>query len=127
SARNARSMRRGFLLGGLFVGPFIFAMGLFGLAFVGLGHTGDSSIALFSVLLPQLPAWFAIALIPLGLSLVMSTADTTISAVSSLIAVDVRRVVPNIRKGTLMVLSRWLIFLLAIPVMIVAAQGFSVL
>lgn len=127
SARDTRTMRRGFLLGGLFAGPFIFVMGLFGLAFVGLGYTGDSSVALFSVLLPHIPGWFAIALIPLGLALVMSTADTTISAVSSLIAVDVRRLTPSIRKTTLMALSRWLIFLLAIPVMIVAAQGYSVL
>ncbi|MGB6102870.1 MAG: sodium:solute symporter family protein [Pusillimonas sp.] len=127
SARDTRTMRRGFLLGGLFAGPFIFVMGLFGLAFVGLGHTGDSSVALFSVLLSHIPAWFAVALIPLGLALVMSTADTTISAVSSLIAVDVRRLTPGISKTTLMALSRWLIFLLAIPVMIVAAQGYSVL
>lgn len=127
SAKDTRSMRRGFLLGGLFAGPFIFVMGLFGLAFVGLGHTGDSSVALFSVLLGHIPGWFAIALIPLGLALVMSTADTTISAVSSLIAVDVRRLTPAINKRALMALSRWLIFLLAIPVMIVAAQGYSVL
>lgn len=127
SARNAHTMRRGFLLGGLFAGPFIFAMGLFGLAFVGLGHTGDSSVALFSVVRSHIPDWFAIALIPLGLALVMSTADTTISAVSSLIAVDARRLAPTMKKSTLMALSRWLIFLLAIPVMIVAAQGYSVL
>ncbi|MCC2596674.1 sodium:solute symporter family protein [Pusillimonas sp. MFBS29] len=127
SARDTRTMRRGFLLGGLFAGPFILLMGLFGLAFVGLGHTGDSSVALFSVLQSHIPAWFTVALIPLGLALVMSTADTTISAISSLIAVDVRRLAPLMKKETLMGLSRWLIFLLAIPVMIVAAQGYSVL
>src|SRR3546814_1335259 len=46
---------------------------------------------------------------------------------SDLIAVDVRRLTPAINKRALMALSRWLIFLLAIPVMIVAAQGYSVL
>lgn len=127
AARDVRSMRRGFLTGGLLAAPVIFVMGLFGLAFVGLGHTGDSSVALFSVVYPHLPAWFAIALIPLGLALVMSTADTAISAVSSIIAVDVRRLFPEINKSTLMGLSRWLIYLLAIPVIILAAQGYSVL
>src|SRR5690606_17136833 len=73
SARDTRTMQRGFLLGGLFAGPFIFVMGLFGLAFVALGHTGDSSVALFTVLLGHIPTWFAVALIPLGLALVMST------------------------------------------------------
>ncbi|TEA74239.1 sodium:solute symporter family protein [Allopusillimonas ginsengisoli] len=127
SANNTRNMRRGFLTGGLLVAPVIFIMGLFGLAFVGLERGTDSSIALFSVLMPAVPTWFAVALIPLGLALVMSTADTAISAVSSIIAVDARRLAPGMQRSTLMALSRWLIFLLAIPVMIVSAQGYSVL
>jgi Na+/proline symporter len=120
-------MRNGFLLGGLLVAPFIFLMGLFGLAFVGLAPQGDSSIALFSVIMPHAPAWFVIALIPLGLSLVMSTADTAISAVSSIIAVDMRRLMPNASSMTMKRLARWLVLLMAIPVMIVASQGYSVL
>ncbi|NYT61819.1 sodium:solute symporter family protein [Alcaligenaceae bacterium] len=127
AARDVRTMRNGFLLGGLLAMPVIFIMGLFGLAFVGLGHGGDSSVAVFSIVLPHIPDWFAISLIPLGLALVMSTADTVISAVSSIIAVDIRRLVPQTSKTTLMALSRWLIFLLAIPVMIAASQGYSVL
>ena len=127
SAKDTRTMRNGFLLGGLLAAPFIFIMGLFGLAFVGLGYEGDSSVALFTVIMPHVPTWFAIALIPLGLALVMSSADTAINAVSSIIAVDVQRAVPHASHTMLLGLSRWLIFLLAIPVMIVAAQGYSVL
>jgi len=128
AARDTRAMRRGFLLGGILVVPFIFVMGLFGLAFV--AHTApgeDSSVALFAVILPHLPVWLAVVLIPLGLALVMSSADTTINAVSSLVAVDVGRLLPHVGAATLMRLSRWLILLLAIPVMLVAAQGYSVL
>lgn len=129
AAQDSRTMRNGFLLAGILSAPVIFAMGLFGLAFVGLGlnQGGDSSVALFSVVLPHIPGWFAVALIPLGLSLVMSTADTVISAVSSIIAVDMRRLMPDAKKTTLLGLSRWLVFLLAIPVLIVASQGYSVL
>jgi len=127
AARDTRAMRRGFLLGGVLVVPFIFVMGLFGLAFVAQTPDGDSSVALFAVIMPHLPVWLAIALIPLGLALVMSSADTTINAVSSLVAVDVGRLLPQVKTRTLMRLSRWLILLLAIPVMAVAAQGYSVL
>jgi len=127
AARDARTMRNGFLLGGVLVVPCILMMGLFGLAFVALTPQGDSSVALFHVVLPQIPLWLAIALIPLGLALVMSSADTTINAVSSIVAVDVGRLLPHVGTATLMRLSRWLILLLAIPVMIVAAQGYSVL
>src|SRR5690625_3849703 len=117
AAQSTRAMRNGFLLGGLLVAPFIFLMGLFGLAFVGLDAGDDSSIALFSVIMPGLPVWLAVALIPFGLSLVMSSADTVISAVSSLIAVDLRRLIPHARVSTLLRLSRGLIYLLAIPVL----------
>lgn len=127
SARDARTMRRGFLLGGVLAAPVIFVMGLFGLAFVGTGRPGDGSVALFNVLIPAIPGWFAIALIPLGLALVMSTADTAISAVSSIVATDVKRLAPGIRKETLMGLSRWVIVALSIPVVFSAAQGYSVL
>lgn len=127
SARDTRIMRNGFLLGGLLAAPVIFIMGLFGLAFVGMGHSGDSSVALFTVLMPHVPLWFAVALIPLGLALVMSTADTAISAVSSIVAVDARRLMPQAPKSTLMAWSRWLIVLLAIPVVFVASQNYSVL
>lgn len=127
AAQSTRAMRNGFLLGGLLTAPVIFIMGLFGLAFVGLNAGDDSSIALFSVVMPSLPLWFAIALIPLGLSLVMSSVDTVISAVSSLIAVDLRRLIPNAPASRLMMLSRTLIYLLAIPVLVAASQGYSVL
>jgi Na+/proline symporter len=127
SARDSRTMRNGFLLGGLLAAPIIFIMGLFGLAFVGMGHTGDSSVALFTVLMPHVPVWFAVALIPLGLALVMSTADTAISAVSSIVAVDARRLMPQASTATLMAWSRWLIVLLAIPVVFAASQNYSVL
>jgi len=127
SARNAKALTTGFLIGGLLAAPFIFMIGLFGLAWVAHQPGGDASVAVFAVLLPEAPTWFIIALIPLGLALVMSSADTAISAVSSIIAVDARRLMPDASPQKLMRYARWLILLLAIPVMIVASQGYSVL
>jgi len=127
AARDTRTMRRGFVLAGILVGPFILLMGLFGLAFMAITPDGDASVALFSVIMPHVPSWFAVALILLGLALVMSTADTAISAISSIVAVDLGRLAPQATPASLLKVSRGLIFLLAIPVMIVAAQGYSVL
>lgn len=88
---------------------------------------GDSSIALFSVIMPTIPTWFIIALLPLGLALVMSSADTAISAVASIIAVDTHRLRPQTQQKTLKKLSKYVVIVLAIPVLITAAQGYSVL
>jgi len=127
AARDARALRSGFWFGGVLVVPFIFVLGLFGLAFVGLGLEGDGSVAIFSIVMPQMPLWLAVALIPLGLALVMSSADTTINAVASIVAVDVGRLLPGLGTAGLLRLSRWAVLLLALPVMLVAAQGYSVL
>lgn len=127
SARSTRDMRRGFLLSGLLVVPFIFLMGLFGLAFVALAPGGDASVALFSLIMPNVPVTIAVGLIPLGLALVMASSDTAISAVSSLIAVEGARLMPAARPPQLLKRSRWLVLLLAVPVVLVAAQGYSVL
>lgn len=127
AARSTQAMRRGFLLGGLLVGPVIFVMGLFGLVFVAQGGTGDGSVALFSVLAPQMPVFFVVALIPLGLALVMSSADTAISAVSSIIAVDAHRLMPQASSARLMLWSRTAIYVMALPIWWVSAQGYSVL
>ena len=127
AAQSSRAMSWGFFLSGVLVVPVILVMGLFGLAFVALDAGNDSSVALFSVVFPSLPPWFMIALLPLGLSLVMSSADTAISAVSSLIAVDARRLIPAASTTALMRWARGLVYLLAIPVLAVAAQGYDVL
>lgn len=127
AARDARTMGRGFLFGGLMVGPFIFLMGLFGLAFAGISPYGDGSVALFSILIPHVSAWFALLLIPLGLGLVMSSTDTAISAFSSLVAVDLGRLLPRASARTMLRLSRGLVFVLAVPIVLLAARGFSVL
>jgi len=127
AARSVADMQRGFLLGGLLVVPFIFLMGMFGLAWVALEPGGEASVALFAVVIPRVVPWVALAFIPLGLSLVMSSADTAISAIGSIIAVDGARLMPQASQARLLRLSRGLVLLLAIPVMIVAAQGFSVL
>ena len=127
AARSVVDMQRGFLLGGLLVVPFIFLMGMFGLAWVALEPGGEASVALFAVVIPKVAPWVALAFIPLGLSLVMSSADTAISAIGSIIAVDGAQLMPGASQARLLRLSRGLVLLLAIPVMIVAAQGFSVL
>ena len=127
AARSSRVIRNGFILSGLLIFPIIFIMGLFGLAFVGLDLPGDGSVALFSVLLRDAPLWFAIGLLPFGLALIMSSADSTISALSSIFVIDIGRLLPKLSNQGLLKLSRWLIIVLSVPVLIAAAQGYSIL
>src|SRR5690606_2695656 len=127
AAQDIPTMRRGFFVGGVLVVPFIFLMGLMGLAFVAQGKQGDASVALFELVLPVAAPWLLVALIPLGLSLVMSSVDTVISAVSSIVAVEGRRLIPSLPEKRLYGWSRNVIWLFSIPVVFVSSQGYSVL
>ncbi|ART80481.1 sodium:solute symporter family transporter [Oceanisphaera avium] len=127
AAQNNRAIRNGFIVSGVMSFIFIFILGLFGLAFVGLDLPGDGSVAVFDVLLANVPMWFVIGLLPFGLALIMSSADSTISGISSMLVVDLRRMLPEVSANRLLGLSRWAIVLISIPVLVVASQGFSVL
>lgn len=127
AARSNRVIFNGFLLSGLLSFPIIFMMGLFGLAFVGLGLPGDGSVALFSLLLADAPLWLATGLLPLGLALIMSSADSTISGLSSIFVVDIGRLLPQLNARQLLLIARWLIIISSLPVLFVASQGYSIL
>ncbi len=127
AARDERALKAGFLVSALAAVPIVFAMGLFGLAAVGLGRVETPSVALFSVLLGALPLWMVVGLMILGLALVMSSADTLINAVSSIVAVDLRRFAPQAKGRSLLRAARWSVPILGLPVLAIASQGYSVL
>ena len=127
AVRDQAALRRGFLISAAAVVPIVFVAGLFGLAAVGLGQAQTPSVALFSVLLEALPAWLAVGLVLLGLALVMSSADTLLNGIASIVAVDLRRAVPGAGTGLLLRASQVCTLTLAVPLLVIAAQGYSVL
>ncbi len=127
AARDERAITGGFLASAIAVIPIVFAMGLFGLAAVGLGRAETPSVALFSVLLDAMPPVLVLALVLLGFLLVMSSADTLINGLASIVAVDAKRALPGTSASTLLRLSRYSTLLMAAPLLVIAAQGYSVL
>lgn len=127
SAKSSKVMRSGFFIAALLVVPVVFVMGLFGLAFVALDAGKDSSVALFSIVFSYLPNWFVVLLIPLGLALVMSSADTAMNAVSSLVAVELRRLYPSGKSTTIMLWAKGMVIPLVFGVWFFASKGYSVL
>ncbi|PKI01468.1 sodium:solute symporter [Glaciecola sp. 33A] len=127
AAKNDRVVRNGFIISALVSFPIIFCLGLFGLAFVGLSLPGEISTALFSVLLGNASYWFLVAMIFFGLALVMSSADSTISALNSMFIVDLKHALPNISNHKLMRISLGLIVFISLIALLVASQGYSIL
>ncbi|MEP3351310.1 MAG: sodium:solute symporter [Marinomonas sp.] len=127
AAKDNKAIRNGFIFSGLISFPIILALGLFGLAFVGLSVPGTGSTALFSVMLGNAPYWLLIGMIFFGLALIMSSADSTISGFHSLFIIDLNRILPKLEEGKLVVASRWLIIAISVLALIVASKGFSIL
>jgi Na+/proline symporter len=127
AARSPAALRTGFLIAALAVVPIVLGLGLFGLAAVGLDRAETPSVALFSVLLEAFPPVLVALLVLLGLALVMSSADSLINGLASIVAVDLRRALPDARPESLLRISRYATVLLALPLLLIASQGYSVL
>ncbi len=127
AAKTDRVLRNGFLISGFLSFPIVVLLGVFGLAFVGLSLPGEGSTALFNVIMNDAPMWFLIGMIFFGLALIMSSADSTISGINSLVIVDLHRLVPAIPEDKLLKVSRWVLAVVSLIALFVAAQGYSIL
>lgn len=127
AARDDRSMLLGFLGGALVVIPVVAAMGVFGLAAVALGRPDEAPVAAFVLVREALPGGLGLLVIVLGVALVISSIDSLLSALSSLVVIDLPRAVPSLRDDRRAIrLARIGMVVLAAPPMIGAAQGASI-
>jgi Na+/proline symporter len=127
AARSDRAMLLGFLGGALVVIPVVAAMGLFGLAAVALGRPGEAPVAAFLLVREALPGSLALLVVVLGVALVISSLDSLLSALSSLVVSELPRAAPRLRGDDRAVrLARAGMVVLAVPPIVGAIQGFSI-
>ncbi len=127
AARSAGAVVRGFLAGALVVLPVIAVMGLFGLTAVALGRAEDAPVAAFLLVREALPEGFALLVVVLGVALVISSLDSLLSALSSLLVVELPRALPALKENRrALALARAGMVALAVGPMIGAAQGYSI-
>ncbi len=110
--------------------PLTFLMGMAGIAAVGKGSVApfqypEVAAALFALAGDVFPLWMHFLMLICALMLAMSTLDTLMNGLASGIAVDMAGV--GMQRNTLMVLARAITVIVAIPAIIVASQGHSVL
>jgi len=126
-AQTTRTMRRSFLTAGFTVLPIILAVGMFGFFAVGTGAADTPSVALIAFIIAATPTWILLVTMVLGITLVMSSMDTMLNGLVSLFTVDLARLRPQLEQQRLLRHARWLTVLPAVPAMLVATQGYSVL
>ena len=107
--------------------PIVFFMGFSGLVAVSVNPKVIPDLGFFSLLLSEQTEFLSLIIVILGLSLTISTVDTLVNAISSLIVVDGQAALNLDKKTNYFTLSKYFIVALSIVAFAIASKGFSVL
>ncbi len=107
--------------------PIVLFMGFTGLVAVSVDSNVIPDLGFFSLLLRNQTEFLSLIIIILGLSLTISTVDTLVNAISSLVIVDAKATFNLSKKKDYLKISKYSMIILSFVVFIVASKGFSVL
>jgi Na+/proline symporter len=102
-------------------------MGVSGIIAISLDSTVNPDLAFFSILLKDKTEFLSVIIIILAVSLTVSTIDTLVNAISSLVVVDGKNFYRYTKKKDFLRLSKVFIIILSIISLIIASKGFSIL
>ena len=125
AAKNNKVLKKSLIVSFLIIIPIVFFMGFSGLVAVSANSTIVPDLAFFSLLLKKQTVMLSVIVIFLAISLTISSIDTLINAISSLIVVDGSKVINF--KGDYLKLSKYFIICLSIIAFVIASKGLSVL
>ena len=125
AAKNNKVLKKSLIFSFLIVIPIVFFIGFSGLISTSVNPKVSPDLAFFSLLLKEQTLMLSIIVIVLAISLTISSIDTLINAISSLIVVDGVKVF-NFKVNYLK-LSKLYIVCLSIIAFIVASKGLSIL
>ena len=107
--------------------PIVFFMGYTGLVGFSLNSSIRPDLSFFYLLLNEQAIFLSIVIIILGLALTISTVDTLINAISSLIIVDGKATFKFKKKTNYINFSKYIIVFLSIISFAIASYGFDIL
>ena len=127
AAKNFDTLKKSLIISFFTIIPIVFYMGFTGMVAFSIEPNIRPDLGFFSLLLKEQTILLSLFIVILGLSLTISTVDTLINAISSLIIVDGKATF-NLRKKTnYLKLSKILILFLSIISFIIASKGFDIL
>ena len=121
AAKNYEVLKKSLKLSFLIIIPIIFLIGVTGIIAISLDNKINPDLAFFSILLKDKSELLLMVIIILSTSLTISTIDTLINAISSLILVDGKKIKKNFTS------SNGIVIFLSIIALFVASKGFSIL
>ena len=127
AAKNNDILKKSLLISFLIIIPIVFFMGFSRLIAVSQNSKVNPDLAFFSILLKGQTKVLSTIIIILAVSLTVSTVDTLVNAISSLIIVDGKNVIKIGEKIDYFKFSRYFIIILTLIAFIISSKGFSIL
>jgi len=127
AAKNNEILKISLLLSFFIIIPIVFFMGATGLIAISVDEKVNPDLAFFSILLKENVEFLSIVIIILAVSLTISTIDTLVNAISSLVVVDGKKIYKKTKKHNFLLFSKFFIIILSIISLIVASKGYSIL
>ena len=127
AAKDFLTLKKSLLISFLIIVPIIFYMGFIGMVAFSIDPGGRPDLGFFSLLLKQNTILLSFLVVILGLALTISTIDTLVNAISSLIVVDGRAVYKLKGKTDYLKLSKYIIIILSLIAFLIASKGFDIL
>ena len=124
AAKNTEVLKKSLIFSFLIIIPIVFFMGFSGLVAASSANLVAPDLAFFQLLLKDQYLIISVIIIFLAISLTVSSIDTIINAISSLIIVDGKKII-KIKNYDL--LSKQIIIILSIIALFVASKGLSIL
>ena len=125
AAKNNYILKKSLLLSFIIIIPVVFLMGFSGIVAVSQNNSVVPDLAFFYLLLKEKTIFLSIVILVLAISLTISSIDTLINAISSLIIVDGNKVIKF--KGNYLILSKQIVLLLSLIAFFLASKGLSIL
>ena len=125
AAKSNKVLKKSLIISFFIIIPIVFFMGFSGLVAASINSSVIPDLAFFSLLLKEQNPIISVIVIILAISLTISSIDTLINAISSLIIVDGNKILKF--KSDYLKLSKNIIFLLSLIALIVASKGLSIL
>ena len=127
AAKNFETLRKSLIISFFTIVPIVFYMGFTGMVAFSIDPSTRPDLGFFSLLLKEQKEILSLIVIILGLALTISTVDTLVNAISSLIVIDGKATFNLNKKTNYFNFSKYLIVFLSVVSFIIASKGFDIL
>ena len=127
AAKDFETLKTSLIISFFIIIPIVFYMGFTGLVAFSIDPTLRPDLGFFTLLLKEQTELLSLFIIVLGLALTISTVDTLVNAISSLIVVDGKSTFNLSKKTNYLNFSKYIILFLSFISFIIASKGYDIL